>query len=66
MPCLKAIYCRCARALRVWMSMFFHVAVSDYVLCVLTVRTQAAAGTLAKTLSLTPQALNTDVRACIV
>lgn len=62
MPCLKAIYCRRARALRVWMSMFFHVAVSDYVLCVLTVHTQ----TQAKTLSWTPQALNTDVRAGIV
>lgn len=65
MPCLKAIYCRCACALRVWMSMFFRVAVSDYILCVL-VRTQAAAGTLAKTSGLTPQDLNTDVRACIV
>lgn len=27
--CKKAIYCRCAFALRMWASMFFHRALSD-------------------------------------
>lgn len=27
--CKKAIYCQCACALRVWLSMFFHTALSD-------------------------------------
>lgn len=27
--CQKAIYCRCACALRMWVSMFFHTALSD-------------------------------------
>lgn len=67
MPCKTTIYCwgACACALRMWMSVFFHEALSDYALCVLTVHTQAAAGTLMETWSLTPQTLSTDVRTCI-
>lgn len=62
--CKKAIYCRCACALHVWVNMFFHTALWLELLCVESVHA-AATGTCMETWSLTRQALNTYAWTCI-